>query len=212
MSQPGPTGIGKGRLEALADGVFAVAMTLLVLDLKVPPAGAADAPADLPRRLAALWPRVLAYVVSFLVLGVYWVGHHALMHYVRRADRPFLWLNLVWLLVITAVPFSASLLSEYHDQPAAVVVYCGNLTAAGLLLYGVLRYAAGPGGLVEANLAGDLIRLAGRRILMGPAIYLAALALAFVSTTASLVLCVLTPVLYILPGRVDRDWWKGGSK
>ena len=72
MSQPQPAGIGKGRIEALADGIFAIAMTLLVLDLKTPAPG--DTPDDLPRKLGEMWPRYLTYVVSFLILGVLWVG------------------------------------------------------------------------------------------------------------------------------------------
>jgi uncharacterized membrane protein len=206
--KPALTGIGKGRVEALADGVFAVAMTLLVLDVKVPPRG--DAPAeDLARQLWELWPRFGAYGVSFLVIGVNWVGHHAQLHYVRRADRAFLWMNLLFLLFISALPFSTALLGQHHDNPVAIAVYCGNLMLSGGVLYGQLRYAAGPGRLFDADLDPELIRAGGRRILMGPAIYAVAAVIAFLSTTASLVLCAVVPVLYIIPGKVDALWRRG---
>lgn len=113
MSESASNGIGKGRIEALADGVFAIAMTLLVLDVKVPAVdGSLDA-AGFARALWQLGPRFFAFVVSFLIAGVFWLGHHALMHYVRRADRLFMRSNLLFLLFISTIPFSASLLGQY---------------------------------------------------------------------------------------------------
>jgi uncharacterized membrane protein len=206
MRQEPATGIGKGRIEALADGVFAIALTLLILDIKVPVLGPGEGGAALARKLADLWPKFAAFVVSFLILGVCWVGHHAQLHYVRRADRAFLWMNLLFLLAISAMPFSAALLGEHYEYPVAVVVYCGNLIAAGLVLYAQLRYAAGPGRLFDADLDPGLVRAGGRRILMGPVLYAAALGLAFVNTQISLAVCALVPALYIVPGRVDRLW------
>jgi uncharacterized membrane protein len=209
MKQETSGGIGKARIEALADGVFAIALTLLILDVKVPPRAPEDTGDHLLRQLLELWPKFLSFVVSFLIVGVFWVGHHAQLHYVRRADRPFLWMNLVFLLFISVVPFSAALLGEYHEHPVAVAVYCGNLIAAGLVLYAQLRYADGPGQLFDPGLDPAFIRAGGRRLLMGPTLYAVALLLAFVHTGISLVLCALVPVLYILPGRVDVFWKRG---
>jgi uncharacterized membrane protein len=211
MTQEPATGIGKGRLEALADGVFAIALTLLILDIKVPTLAPDEGGDALARKLLGLWPNVLAFVVSFLIIGVFWVGHHALLHYVRRSDRPFLWMNLFFLLVISAMPFSAALLAAHREQQVAIEVYCGNLILGGCLLYAQLRYAAGPGRLFDADMDPALLRAGGRRILMGPALYTVALGLSFVSTGISLAVCALVPVLYILPGRVDQLWSRGSS-
>jgi len=120
MAQP-PLGIGKGRIEALADGVFAIAMTLLILNVNVPILVSDQERLTLPRKLVELWPKFLAFAVSFLISGVFWVGHHAQLNFVRRSDRPFLWMNLVFLLAISALPFAAALLSQYHDQPIAAI-------------------------------------------------------------------------------------------
>src|SRR5215470_5668536 len=98
-----PQGLTKSRIEALSDGIFAVAMTLLVLDIKPPAVMQATA---LPRELLALWPRCLSYVVSFLMLGIYWVGQHNQFHLIRWADRTLLWINVVFLMAISFVPFS----------------------------------------------------------------------------------------------------------
>jgi uncharacterized membrane protein len=116
---PGPS-IGKTRIETLADGVFAIAMTLLILDVKVPAVDPAQDAAAFAVSIWQLWPRFLAFAVSFLIAGVFWVGHHAVMSFILRSDRIFLWLNLVFLLFISAIPFSASLVGQYPQQPAAV--------------------------------------------------------------------------------------------
>jgi uncharacterized membrane protein len=82
--------LGRNRIEALTDGIFAVAMTLLVLDIRVPELQQVTSTANLPLKLLALAPKVLSYTISFIILGVYWVGHHAQLAFIHRADRPLL--------------------------------------------------------------------------------------------------------------------------
>jgi uncharacterized membrane protein len=201
------TGIGKGRIEALADGVFAIAMTLLILEVKVPDL-LPDQIEQLPDRLVHLWPKFAAFGTSFLICGVYWVGHHAQLHYIRRSDRVFMWLNLVFLMMISAIPFSAALIGEYPRQPIAIRVYCGNLILAGFILYAQLQYAV-RGQLLDHDIDARFVRIAGLRILMGPALYLVACLFSVVSPNISIILCGLAPVLYLLPGSVDQYWKKG---
>lgn len=126
--------LGRNRVEALTDGVFAVAMTLLVLDIKVPELAQELASAELPYRLLALWPKFLSYAISFVILGVYWVGHHLQLSFIRSADRPLLWINILFLLWVALVPFSTALLSEYTKNRLAIAVYAGNMIAIGLTL------------------------------------------------------------------------------
>ena len=201
-------GLNKSRIEALSDGVFAIAMTLLILDVKVP-AIEPGREVELARRLWEVAPRFLAYVMSFLIIGVNWVGHHAQLHFIRRTDRFYLWSNLFYLLTISALPFAAGVLGQYPSQPAAILLYCGNLILSGLLLYGQLLYAAGPAMLFDPDIDPGFIAAGGRRILMGPCIYVAASAVSFLSPGLSLALCIITPLLYILPGKVDRYWRQG---
>jgi len=197
--------IGKGRIETLADGVFAIAMTLLVLQLQVP-----DLPDDqrdlLGIRLIALLPKVSAYVIAFMSCGVYWVAHHMQMTYVYRSDRIFMWMNIGFLMVISAIPFSAALIGEYYESSLAIRIYCGNLMLAGLVLFGQMRYAAGPGVLIDREVDPYFLGLAGRRVLLGPLVYACAALAAGHSHLLSHALCALAPVLYILPGRIDRYW------
>ena len=131
---------GKGRIEALTDGIFAVAMTLLVLDLRLPETLAAIDDAGLRKALLALLPKLESYVISFLVLCIFWLGHHRLMHLVRGVDHLFLWRNLLFILFITFVPFSTSLMGQYRSLDDAPLVYGVNL---GLVLAALdWRFAA----------------------------------------------------------------------
>jgi uncharacterized membrane protein len=198
-----PQGLPKSRVEALTDGIFAVAMTLLVLDIKVPMVNHA---ADLPGELLALWPRFLSYAISFVMLGIYWVGHHNQFHLIRRTDRALLWINILFMMTICFVPFSTALLSAYARQPIALVVYGMNLVAIGLILYGHWSYATYRHRLVDRDLDPRVIRFAGRRILIGPVMFAVASGLSFLSTTASLAILMLVPLVYLFPGKVDRHW------
>ena|SRR5271157_1224272 len=201
-------GLSKTRIEALSDGIFAFAMTLLILDVKIPSLELGHE-AELPRRLLDVAPRFLAYAMSFLIVGVHWVGHHAQLHYIRRTDRAYIWSNLFYLMAISSLPFSAGLMGQYPRQPIAITIYCLTLIVAGLLLFGQLRYAAGRGQLFDPDIDPRFIAAGGRRILMGPKIYLAAALLSSLSPSLSLLLCILTPLLYMVPGEVDRYWHLG---
>jgi TMEM175 potassium channel family protein len=192
-----------GRVETLADGVFAIAMTLLVFNINVPSLVHA---AELPSKLFALWPRVLSYVISFVVLGVYWIGHHNQFAYIRRADRLFLWINILFLMCVAFIPFSAALLGQYPSQPIALVEYGANLIVVGAVLFVHWRYATSGRRLVDPKLDPALIRMASRRILRAPVAYVGAVALAFISVPVSLAIYALVPLLYILPGRIDQYW------
>jgi uncharacterized membrane protein len=117
----------KGRIEALTDGIFAVAMTLLVLDLRLPQVAGELSDAGLREALIGLLPKLESYVISFLVLCIFWLGHHRLMHQVRGVDHRFLWRNLLFILFITFVPFTTSLMGEHRDLDDAPLVYGVNL-------------------------------------------------------------------------------------
>jgi uncharacterized membrane protein len=142
-----------GRLAALSDGVFAIALTLLVLDLVVPVnhaihaetpiwhSGALSSEDRVIDVLGDLAPNFLTYVMSFLTLGIFWVGQQAQLEQLERSDRDFTWIQLAFLLAVTLIPFSTGLLSEYITFRAALVVYWLNLLVLGTVLYASLRYA-----------------------------------------------------------------------
>lgn len=203
-------GFSTARVETLGDGIFAIVMTLLVLQLRIP---AGTLARDFPHELRQLWPQLGAYVVSFVVLGIYWVAHHNQFAFIKAVDRVLLWINILFYLVVALVPFSASVAGGYHEEPLASAVYGGNLIAVGLVLLLHWRYATSQPALSEP-VDPRLRREIDRHILMAPALYAAAIALGFVSTWISLAIYAFVPVLYIVPNRVDRtlDEMKAGLR
>jgi len=200
----GQSALSTSRLETLTDGIFAIAMTLLVLNLQIPQIPAALVAARLPHQLEALWPKVLSFILSFIVVGVYWVGHHNQFHYIRRVDRSFMWINILFLLAIAFIPFSAGLLGTYVRQQVVVAIYGLNLVAVGATLSLIWWYATADHRLVDADLSAQAVRAGGQRILLGVGLYLLAVALAFINTWLSVAMYIIVPLLYILPGRIDR--------
>jgi uncharacterized membrane protein len=198
-------GLSTDRVETLADGVFAIAMTLLVFAITVPEL-APNALDRLPAKLLDLWPKLLAYAISFIVLGIFWIGHHNQFFYIRRANRSFLWLNIIFLMFVAFIPFSAALLGRYPSQRIAVIVYGANLIVVGLALYLIWWYATSRRRLVDPDLDAVRIGIATRRILMGPVAYLLAIVLAVVSIPLAIAIYALVPLLYVLPARIDRYW------
>jgi uncharacterized membrane protein len=190
------------RLENLTDGVFAIVMTLLVFNLKVPFVAQADLPGGLVNKLLELWPQYFSFVLSVLVIGVHWVGFTAVFHLVHHSNRLHHWINILYLLCLAFVPFSAALLGQYYDQPVAVIVYCLNLIAAGSVLYLHLWYALTFG--LAPDMPPPVIRMARRRILFGIAAYIIAIPLSVVSTKICLALFVLGPLSFILPSQADK--------
>ena len=198
--------LGKTRIEAFSDGVFAVAITLLVLNLQVPQLAASVVSRELLPRLFELWPKLLLYVLSFVIVGIYWVAHHNTFNYIKRSDRILLWLNLLLLLCIVFIPFPTALIGQYPEQQISVVIYGGTLVITGLVLQLLWWYATSNHHLVDRDIDPQLVQRATRRNLTAPLIYLLAIGVSFLSVQISLVFFILVPVLYIFPGRIDRYW------
>lgn len=189
----------KARLEAFSDGVFAIAITLLVLDLHVPrePAG------GLWAALGSEWPSYAAYVTSFLVIGIIWVNHHAVFERVRAVDRPVLFANLGLLLPVSILPFPTKLVSEFltrgPDARAALAVYSAGMLAMSVaytaLWLVVTRETAGE-TLLHAHLDRAAQRAAIRRFGLGGLFYLATVGLSFVTPVGTLAVHAALAVYY----------------
>ena len=199
-------GLAKSRIEALCEGVFAIAMTLMVFNIKVPIVAIAAGSAGLADALLALWPQFVTYAISFVMLGVFWIGHHTQFHYIRRTDRVLLWINISFLMFVTAIPFSTQVLGQYRNQPTAVIFYAINLILVGFLLYSQWWYATANRHLIDADLDPAFTKLVGNRILFGCLLLLLSIAMSLISTRLSLLVFAAIAVFYIIPGRVDRYW------
>ena len=197
-----PHGIpGNERICTFSDGVFAIAITLLVLELQVPDQAPAGGLIEL---LPGYLPKLTGHVITFAILGIYWVAHHNMFTYVRWHDRVLLWLNILFLLFVAAMPFLTALIARYGDDQTAVVASAGAIMLAGLSLELMWWYATTDHRLVAPGLDPKLISLWHRRILLAPAAYLLAIGLSFISITATKGLFLCIAVAYIAPNPWDR--------
>jgi uncharacterized membrane protein len=200
--------ISKSRVETLTDGVFAIVMTLLVLEIAVPQLTHSEAAAgELLRQLLELWPVILSYAMSFIILGFFWINHHDQFHYIKRANHVLVWITIFHLMFVAFIPFSTALLGEYYDQQISVVVYGTNIAVAAFWASVQWWYAAKDHRLVDPDLDPTFIRIMFRRSILGIIIYLIAVALSFVSIQVSIVLFIAIPIYYLVPARKDKSWF-----
>jgi uncharacterized membrane protein len=196
-----------GRLEAFSDGVFAIAITLLVLDLKVPPR--LDSEQALAGALLDQWPGYVAFVASFAVIGIMWLNHHRMFQLIQRATHGVLLLNGLLLFMISAVPFPTALVSEYlgHDGArVAAVVYCGWLVLTSMTWNALWLYAASPRRRPPVlAVPADHAKVRGltRSYLIGPGIYAAAALIAWFAPAVAVGLCGVNAVIYAISLVVD---------
>jgi uncharacterized membrane protein len=191
--------MSKTRLEAFSDGVFAIVITLLVLELR-PEEGAAHA----REMILHAFPRMLAFGLSFVVIGSYWVAHHRLLHYFRAVDRVLLWINLALLMVVAFIPYPTALIGATHGDVAAVQLYgltliLANLLGVALWLYGT-RPANEPASLLPGQRSHTAVAHAAPVL-----VYAGAIAVAPVSATVALACYVAVPLFFIIAGpAMDR--------
>ena len=193
---------GTGRVEAFSDGIFAVAITLLVLTINVPHADALRPGESLLHALGQQWPSYLAYVTSFATILIMWVNHHNLFQQIWRTDHPFLLLNGVLLLGITVVPFPTALLATYIREPqarTAALVYSGMFLVIAIFFNLMWRYAAQDGRLLGPTADRRFVAVITRQYRTGPLLYLIPFALAFLSAFASFGFCMALAVYFALP-------------
>jgi uncharacterized membrane protein len=192
------------RLEAFSDGVFAIAITLLVLDLHITNAP----PGHLAHALAKEWPHYATFVVSFLTIGIIWVNHHSQFQIVSRVDRPMLFINLFLLMVVVVIPFPTGLLADHlhsgSDQHIAAAVYSGTLLVMGIAFFGNWRYAAAHSHLLHTELTPAQVRRLVNRNIVGLSPYALAVGLAFISAPVSLAICGAVALYYVFPGSLPE--------
>jgi uncharacterized membrane protein len=192
------------RLAALSDGIFAVAMTLLVLDLRVPAAEAIHSEHDLWRALVALSPRLAMYVMSFLTLGIFWVGQQTQLNHLTRSDRSLSWIHILFLFAVTVTPFSTMLLAEFIVYRLALIAYWLNILFLGSTLY-LSWMCATEKGLVKDDLPREVPAAIKSRIMIAQTLYAFGALLCVISTYWSIGFIVLVQLNYAiaprLPGR-----------
>ena len=191
------------RLAALSDGVFAVAMTLLVLDLHAPAAEAIHSEHELWRALVPLAPQLFMYMMSFMTLGIFWVGQQTQLNHLRRSGRNLTWIHLGFLLVVTMTPFSTSLLAEHTEYRLALLVYWLNIFLLGAMLYWSWVCAIGS-GLVKEDMPAHVSDAIKRRILIAQSLYAFGALLCFFNTYWSIAFIVLVQLNYVIAPRFGK--------
>jgi uncharacterized membrane protein len=200
--------MSKTRVEAFSDGVIAVAITLLALDLRVPdPAG----PGSLAHNLGRQWPNYAAYVVSFLTIGIIWINHHAMLRRIVSVDHTVLLLNLLLLLTIGVLPFSTALMAQYlraaHGENLAAAIWGGSFLVMSIAFFAMQRHLlVAKQHLLQAHLTPELRGAVLRRNAVGLVPYAIATLGAILSPYVTLVICAIIAVFYALPGTtVDAE-------
>ena len=192
------------RLAALSDGIFAVAMTLLVLDLHIPTAAQAHSEGELIAALGALAPQWIAYGMSFLTLGIFWAGQQTQLSNIGEGTRDLIWIHLGFLFCITFMPLSTRLLAEFINYRTALGIYWLNIFLCGAMLYWSWTHAT-HAQLIKADTPEEVRGSICRRILIAQSLYAAGAALCFINTGVSIAAIVLVQLNYaIAPGRWRR--------
>ena len=194
------------RLAALSDGIFAIAMTLLVLDLHIPAAEAVHSEGALLAALCAHAPQYVAYGMSFLTLGIFWAGQQTQLNHLEEGTRDLTWIHLGFLFTITLLPFTTRLLAEFITYRATLGAYWLNILAPGVMLFWSWSYASRH-GCVKPDTPDEVRGSICRRIAIAQSLYAVGAALCFISTWVSIAAIVLVQLNYAIAPRL---WWKKG--
>ncbi|TMF53244.1 MAG: DUF1211 domain-containing protein [Chloroflexi bacterium] len=191
--------VPKNRLEAFADGIFAIAATLLTLNLAVTEGH------PLGHELLIIWPQYAAYAISFVTIGIIWINHHTVMHQIAHVDRTFLTLSVLFLAVIAFIPFPTRLLAQHIQDDgaeAAALLYGSTLTLTAVFFNVIWRYAAWGRRLLRQDAEEKAVQGISRSYALGPPIYLAATVVAFKSPVASAALFGVLAIFYTLESSI----------
>src|SRR5215216_5013281 len=188
------------RLEAFSDGVIAIAITLLVLEIRVPEE--AESASALWAGLRDLWPAYLGYLISFATIGIMWANHHTIFRLITRTSHYLILFNLLFLLCLAFIPFPTALLTHtlgHPDERAGIIVYSGAFLVTALAYNLLWSYAASRAPALMPDAPPQAVQSITRRFRLGPPAYAIAFALAFINTTASLLILAAIALTYVLP-------------
>lgn len=204
MSQVLQPPLSTDRLKAFVDGVMAIVVTILVLGLDVPEIdfSAGEARAFLVELEHQLHP----YVGSFGLGAAYWVQHAVILHYAPYCDRNFIWLNILFLLPLTLLPFLTGLRVDYPTDAVPAALYGGGQILCGLLLLAIWRYATGPRGFRPSEIDPSVVRSMSIRIALGPLLCLAGTIVSLANPRVGTLFFIMVPLLYVSQRRVDASW------
>ncbi|MCX6120552.1 MAG: TMEM175 family protein [Ignavibacteriales bacterium] len=195
-------GFNTFRIENLTDGVYAIAMTILILGIKVPVG--LDSSNETKIFFARIFIPLMIYLLSFLILGTYWVGTHIQHHFTAKTDRILLWINILLLMIISVIPFSASLLNNYTDDKVSIIFYSINLLSASLCHLLMLYYSRKK-KFLKPHVTSVVFNSVRTRILLPTFFYLLAIPVSFLVPKYAVLLFFIPLVFDLIPGQVDKE-------
>jgi len=195
--------VRSGRLEALGDGIFGVAMTILVIELALPQMKG-NSMGDFLNALQQMWRPFMCYAISFVVLGIMWFGHRMMFEYIAKTNRYFIFLGVLFYMMICLVPFSTRFLAQQTFTWPAILVYGLNLSVCNLTLFAQWSYGINRPSLMERELPGEVRKEAKILFLLSPVVYSVAIILSFFVPVTSIIIYVVTPILYLIPNKLDK--------
>jgi uncharacterized membrane protein len=198
---------GNERLSAFSDGVFAITITLLVLEIKVPEIPHELVASELIPALKHLAPFMMSHVISFFVLGIFWVAHHNMFAHIKKHDHILLWLNLLFLLCVASIPFPTGLLGTYPNQAISVMIYSAILAITGASLDVIWWYAT-TYNLVDEETDADFVSFVHRHIWKAPIFYGLAFLISFLNLALAKLILVGVTIFYIIPNALERKHYK----
>ena len=203
--------LSPGRIKTLTDGLFAIVMTLLVLDIKIDHTPHVSANLELTDTLINLLPRMEIYTVSFFILGLFWVSHHTQFHFIKEIDLKCLWINISFLMFVSILPFSIDLIGEFFDFRLAVLIFGINLLIVNIFLLINWKYATNNHRLVDDDLSQELINANLKKDLISTIIFIAAIIVAHLSIHLSFLFYITIPFIHWKYSKVSHEYEKNGD-
>ena len=191
------------RLAALSDGIFGVAMTLLAIDLRLPASEFIHSEQDFLHALLLISPEILVYLMSFLTLGIFWVGQQSQLNHLRRSDARLTWIHLAFLFAVTLTPFSTKILREYRGYRSALIAYWVNILIFGVILYASWGYAT-RAGLLKDDISKEVTAAICRRISIGQSCYAFGALLCYFSSYLSIAVIISVQLFYIISPWLEK--------
>jgi uncharacterized membrane protein len=192
-----------GRLEALGDGVFSVAMTILVIELQLPSVQG-NSWKDLRHALYEIKQEIFCYLISFIILGIMWYGHRMVFEYISKTNRYFIFLGVLFYMVVCLVPFSARFLAAHTFDWYAIFMYGLNLSMCNLTLYAQWIYGIHRPTLHAREIPAEVKAEAKLLFLISPVLYSIAIGFSFYFPMISILIYFITPILYLIPNKLDK--------
>lgn len=190
-------------MEAFSDGVFAIVVTLLVLELRVPVLPENFSTQDVLKELLHLSPKFFSFAMSFVIVAIFWVNHHQFFHSLEKTDRAMLWYNNLLLFWLSFVPFPTAFIGEHPVSMIPVMLYGAVLFFAGVSFNLMLRHAV-KAKLFLKSVSDEVLNQSVKRGVIGPVVYFVSIISAFISVYVSLSIFLLVPVIYFIPQKIVR--------